>query len=155
MARVFRGIVARGENRERAQRFILQFLVSIVAEDIGLLPREIVTELLYESSQKGGSAYDLFGALFRQMASAEPARGGRFREVSYFNGGLFLTVDPIELKMAEIYALHEAALHNDWSKVKPEIFGTLFQQSMEMAPSPELATSATPSAPTSPARPTS
>ena len=71
VARVFRGIVARGENRERAQRFILQFLVSIVAEDSGLLPREIVTDLLYESSQKGGSSYDLFGALFRQMASKE------------------------------------------------------------------------------------
>ena len=67
MARVFRGIVARGEDRERTQRFILQFLVSMVAEDIGLLPREIVTELLFESSQKDGSSYDLFGGLFRQM----------------------------------------------------------------------------------------
>jgi hypothetical protein len=42
MARVFREIVFRGEDRRRTQRFILQLLVSIVAEDIGLLPREIV-----------------------------------------------------------------------------------------------------------------
>ena len=42
--------------------------------------------------------------------------------------------------------------HNDWSQVKPEIFGTLFQQSMDAARS---ATSATPSARTSPASSTS
>ncbi len=130
MARVFRGIVARGEDRSRAQRFILQLLISMVGEDIDLLPRDIVTEL-YESSQKNGSPYDLFGGLFRQMASPKPARAGRFQNVPYFNGGIFAVVDPIDLKMAELYALHEAALHNDWSKVKPEIFGTLFQQSMD------------------------
>ncbi|MFN2477020.1 MAG: DNA methyltransferase [Chthoniobacterales bacterium] len=135
MARVFREILARGEDRARAQRFILQLLISMVAEDIDLLPRDIVTELLYESSQ-GGSSYDLFGGLFRQMATKEPARAGRFQAVQYFNGGLFEVVDPIELKLAEVYALHEAALHNDWSKVKPEIFGTLFQQSMDAGEKP-------------------
>src|SRR6266567_4296493 len=46
MAQLFRGIVARGEDRVRAQRFILQLLVAMVAEDIGLLPRDIGTELL-------------------------------------------------------------------------------------------------------------
>jgi SAM-dependent methyltransferase len=131
MARVFREIVFRGEKRERAQRFILQLLVAMVAEDIGLLPSDIVTDLLYESSEKGASAYDLFAGLFRQMAVDEPARGGRFKDVRYFNGGLFEEVDPIELKRAEVYALYEAAAHNDWSKVRPEIFGTLFQDSMD------------------------
>ena len=37
-AEVFRKIVARGEDRTRAQRYILQLLVSVVAEDLGLLP---------------------------------------------------------------------------------------------------------------------
>src|SRR6266436_6596431 len=66
MATVFREIVDRGEDRERAQRFILQLLVGMVAEDIGLLPREIVTELLFECAEKGASSYDLIGSLFRQ-----------------------------------------------------------------------------------------
>lgn len=130
MARVFKEIVFRGEPRERAQRFILQLLVSMVAEDIGLLPREIVTELLYECSEKGGNSYDLFGGLFRQMATKEPARGGRFQDIQYFNGGLFEVVDPIELKRKEVYALYEAG-KEDWSKIRPEIFGTLFQDSMD------------------------
>jgi SAM-dependent methyltransferase len=131
MATVFREIVERGEDRQRAQRFILQLLVSMVAEDIALLPREIVTELLFECAEKGASSYDLIGGLFRQMATREKARGGRFDNVDYFNGGLFEVVDPIELKRPESYRLHEAARHNDWSKVRPEIFGALFQESMD------------------------
>ena len=51
--------------------------------------------------------------------------------VPYFNGGLFEVVDPIELKRPESYRLHEAARYNDWSKVRPEIFGALFQESMD------------------------
>ena len=130
MATVFREIVERGEDRERAQRFVLQLLIAMVAEDIGLLPREIVTEILFECAEKGASSYDLIGGLFRQMATLEKARGGRFENVDYFNGGLFEIVDPIELKRADSYRLHEAARYNDWSKVRPEIFGTLFQASM-------------------------
>src|SRR6266567_7651771 len=130
MATVFREIVDRGENRPRAQRFILQLLVSIVAEDIDLLPREIVTDLLYECAEKGASSYDLIGGLFRQMATREKARGGRFEKVDYFNGGLFEIVDPIELKRAEAYRLRESAIE-DWSKVRHEIFGAIFQDSMD------------------------
>ncbi|MBA2585577.1 MAG: class I SAM-dependent DNA methyltransferase, partial [Chthoniobacterales bacterium] len=131
MATVFREIVERGEDRPRAQRFILQLLVAMVAEDIGLLPSEIVTELLYECAEKGANSYDLIGSLFRQMASREPAHGGRFQGVDYFNGGLFEVVDPIELKRPEAYRLHDSARRNDWSKVRPEIFGALFQDSMD------------------------
>lgn len=130
-ADVFRQIIARKEDRIRAQRFILQLLVSVVAEDLGLLPDNIVTALLQECAEKSGSSYDLLGGLFRQMATKEPARGGRYVGVQYFNGGLFEIVDPIELKHAEAYALHHAALTHDWSQVKPEIFGTLFQHSMD------------------------
>ena len=66
MATVFREIVERGEDRERAQRFILQLFVAMVAEDIGLLPEQLVSELLHECADKGGSSYDLLGGLFRQ-----------------------------------------------------------------------------------------
>ena len=130
MVRVFHEIEPR-EGRERSQRFILQLLVAMVAEDIGLLPSDIVTDLLYESSEKGASSYDLFGGLFQQMQTNKPARAGRFKDVKYFNGGLFEVVEPVELKRAEVYALYEAAAHNDWSKVRPEIFGALFQDSMD------------------------
>jgi len=130
MATVFREITDRGEDRERAQRFILQLLVALVAEDIGLLPEQLVSELLHECADEGGSSYDLIGGLFRQMASEREATGGRFINVQYFNGGLFAVVDPIELKRAEAYRLCESAAEN-WAHVRPEIFGTLFQDSMD------------------------
>jgi SAM-dependent methyltransferase len=43
---------------------------------------------------------------------------------------LFALVDPIELKRAEAYRLCESAAEN-WAHVRPEIFGTLFQDSMD------------------------
>ena len=88
MATVFREIVDRGEDRQRAQRFILQLLVALVAEDIGLLPEQLVSELLHECADQGGSSYDLIGGLFRQMASEHVAPAGRYKGVQYFNRGL-------------------------------------------------------------------
>jgi SAM-dependent methyltransferase len=130
MAESFKEIVGRGEDRQRAQRFILQLLVALVAEDIGLLPEQLVSELLHECADNGASSYDLIGGLFRQMATSQPAPGGRYKGVHYFNGGLFEIVEPIELKRAEAYRLCESAVEN-WSRVRPEIFGTLFQDSTD------------------------
>lgn len=114
--------------RERAQRFILQCVTALFAEDIDLLPRGLFTELLQEC-KRGGSSFDLLGGLFRQMASNEPADGGRYVEVRYFNGGLFDVVEPVELRVMELTLLLEAAEEN-WSRVQPPIFGTLFEGSM-------------------------
>ncbi len=130
-AEVFRELIKRKEDRTRAQRFILQLLVSVVAEDLGLLPGDMVSTLLADCVEKPEESYDLLGGLFRQMANTEKARGGRFAEVPYFNGGLFATVDPVTLKYTEAFSLHHAAVENDWAQVKPEIFGTLFQHSMD------------------------
>ena len=130
LAQLFRALVARGEDRTRAQRFVLQLLVTLVSEDMDLLPRQILARLIAECRDKGESSYDLIGGLFRQMNTETPARGGRFTEVPYFNGGLFSVVDPIELQPAELALLAKAS-DRKWDMVKPEIFGTLFQASMD------------------------
>ncbi|WP_422931644.1 class I SAM-dependent DNA methyltransferase [Singulisphaera sp. PoT] len=129
VAHVFNSLVARGEDRERAQRFILQSVVAMFSEDADLLPRGLFSELLDEC-KAGASSYDLLGSLFRQMNNPTSARGGRFKDVRYFNGGVFETVDPVELTRDEIDSLVSAATEN-WSKVQPPIFGTLFQSSMD------------------------
>jgi type II restriction/modification system DNA methylase subunit YeeA len=49
--------------------------------------------------------------------------------VQYFNGGLFKVVEPVELNVTDLWHLEEAA-KEDWSMVKPAIFGTLFEGSM-------------------------
>ena len=129
VARIFNAMLKRGENRDRAQRFILQCVVALFAQSIDLLPHGLLSELL-QDSRKGGSSYDLVGGLFRQMNSETPARGGHFVDVPYFNGGLFAVVDPIELTGFERDLLTDAA-SEDWAKVKPPVFGTLFEGSMD------------------------
>lgn len=129
VAAVFAALVERKLPREQAQRFILQSVVAMFAEDCDLLPKALFTTLV-EECKNGGSSYDLIGGLFRQMASPKKAGGGRFADVKYFNGGLFSVVDPIELKKNEIELLIDAS-RQKWDKVAPPIFGTLFQGSMD------------------------
>ncbi len=93
VAGVFNSLVARGEDREQAQRFALQCVVAMFSEDAELLPRGLFSELL-DDCKRGESTYDLVGGLFRQMNSQSPAKGGRFKGVRYFNGGIFQTVNP-------------------------------------------------------------
>ncbi len=129
VAQVFNRLVERGENAEVAQRFILQCVVALFAEDIDLLPRGLFTELLDEC-RSGASSYDLIGGLFRQMGSDRPApKDSRYRDVLYFNGGIFATIEPISLTRSEIDLLSDAAAER-WSKVEPAIFGGLFESSM-------------------------
>ena len=126
-AKLYRGLIKRGTAPALAQHFILQMLVALFAEDIGLLPKYFVTQLL-EDCGSPAESYDLLGDLFTAMNTNPPVAGGRFKGVRYFNGGLFAQPARVELTDLEIVALREIA-KDDWSKVQPEIFGTLFEQS--------------------------
>jgi type II restriction/modification system DNA methylase subunit YeeA len=113
-------------DRAVARKFILQMLVALFAEDIGLLEKYFVTELLDECTTPADT-FDLIGGLFDAMNTPRPAGGGRFKGVRYFNGGLFAQPARIELGDTELVQLRKAAEFN-WSEVRPEIFGTLFEQ---------------------------
>jgi len=115
-------------DRSLAQRFILQMLVALFSEDIGLLDQYFVTQLLDECKSKADS-YDLLGGLFVEMNTPGKATGGRFKGVDYFNGGLFAEPARIELYDDELNQLKQATKF-DWSKVRPEIFGTIFEHSV-------------------------
>jgi len=129
VASVFNSILERGEDRERSQRFILQSIFAMFAEDYQLLPKDIFTQILLDCKNGNGDSYDLINALFHQMDSKKAARGGRFKEVQYFNGGLFSNPEAIDLTSEELNQLHTAASQK-WNKVNPAIFGTIFQSSM-------------------------
>jgi hypothetical protein len=104
-------------------------LVALFAEDIGLLEKYFVTNLLNECHSPTDT-YDLIGGLFAAMNSREAARGGRYKGIPYFNGGIFADPARLELHDTELVLLRKAANFN-WTKVQPEIFGTLFQHSMD------------------------
>lgn len=125
---VFRSMKDRGIPRVDAQHFVLQAVVAMFAEDIGLLPEKFFTKTL-KDAKSGADAYDMLGSLFREMNAPGRTAGGHFAGTPYFNGGLFDTIHPIEMTSDEMHAMREAAKTN-WADVRPEIFGTLFETSM-------------------------
>jgi hypothetical protein len=127
LAKCFNKLINRGIERPLAQRFILQTLIALFAEDIGLLEQYFVTRLLDEVDER--TSYDLLGGLFSAMNKRGGNAGGRYKGVPYFNGGVFSTPAEIELTGPEIVLLRECA-KSDWSKVQPEIFGTVFEQTL-------------------------
>lgn len=129
VAEVFRSLVDRGTDRSQAQRFVLQTVVAMFAEDVDLMPRGVISRLT-KACFEGESSFDLFGALFRQMNSVKPAPAGRYQGVPYFNGGLFANAEALDLNVIELKSIDDAAA-KDWSRVNPAIFGTLFQASMD------------------------
>ncbi|MEM9348337.1 MAG: DNA methyltransferase [Planctomycetota bacterium] len=129
LALLFNKLIARGIDRPTAQRFVLQCLVALFAEDIGLMPRYTFSRVIDECDSPG-KAYDLIGGLFTAMNTPGLTAGGRFKGVDYFNGGVFAQPAAIELAPDEINQLKEAA-KEDWSKVRPEIFGTIFEHSLD------------------------
>ena len=129
VVRVTNSLISRGIDRAQAQRFTMQCLVAMVAEDIGLFPRHLYSEALEAVTERGGSAYDSVFGLFREMDRPSETPSGRYKGTPYFNGGLFRKVEPFDLALEEVVALHHAASY-DWTAVRPEIFGTLFEQSL-------------------------
>lgn len=104
-------------------------LVALFAEDIGLLDKYCVVQLLQDCKAPADS-YDLLGGLFVAMNTPGKTPGGRYKGVNYFNGGLFAQPARLELDYDEVQMLRLAANEN-WSKVRPEIFGTLFEHSLD------------------------
>jgi len=128
LATCFNKLMVRHVDRTEAQRFILQLLVALFAEDIKLLPHSLVAQLL-DDCHKPEDTYDLLGGLFEAMNTPGGVAGGRFKGVEYFNGGLFAQPARLELLPDEVNQLKTAADY-DWSKVRPEIFGTIFEHTL-------------------------
>jgi len=128
LARLFNALIGRDLDRDVAQRFVLQAVMAMFSEDIRLLPTRMFTAAVADA-RAGGSSYDLLFGLFEAMNTSGVTAGGRYQGTPYFNGGLYATVTPFELEPEELAELAEAC-RTDWSLVRPEIFGTLFEQSL-------------------------
>ena len=127
---VFRSLEKKHKNRAASQRFVLQCVVAMFSEDVGLLPQGLFSQIVADCQKQKELSYDLFNGLFRQMNEPQRAQGGRFENVAYFNGGLFSQISSFNLDKEHLNGLDQAA-SEDWSKVQPAVFGTLFQASME------------------------
>ena len=65
-------------------------------------------------------------------STPSPATGGRYKDIPYFDGGVFAAPARVELTDTELIRLGQAATF-DWRSVRPEIFGTLFEGSLDAA----------------------
>lgn len=117
------------EDKTRTQHFILQCVLALFSEDMELLPKGFFTQIIQDCLDGRCNAYDEFGNLFRQMANPTPARAGKFKDIRYFNGGLFKEIDPVILDNHCLKVLKKVA-DKDWTKVNPSIFGALFEGTM-------------------------
>ena len=118
---------------EDAMLYCLQCVLCLFAEDIDLLPDKIFTRLIDECVNKEGSGhdkvpetFDLIGGLFREMNTLGVTQGGKYKDVDYFNGGLFDKIIPIELSKKELDLL-EIACRKNWWHINPSIFGSIFE----------------------------
>ncbi|WP_259720205.1 DNA methyltransferase [Synechococcus sp. CS-1328] len=112
-----------------AQRFVLQCVLSLFAEARGLLPNLPFT-LALDACQGGQSSYDVLGNLFGEMNTPGVTPGGQFRGTPYFNGGLFAHIPRLELLSDELDLLSASAEEN-WQRVRPSIFGNIFEASSD------------------------
>nr|WP_322712577.1 DNA methyltransferase [Nostoc sp. ChiSLP03a]MDZ8213825.1 DNA methyltransferase [Nostoc sp. ChiSLP03a] len=119
----------RGIEKLTAQRFILQCVLAMFAEDRQLLPRDMFVSCV-QDCMSGASSYDVLGGLFREMNLPGITPAGRYKDVNYFNGGLFSQIHAIELTKGELNFLDVSAKEN-WSKVRPAIFGNLFESTVD------------------------
>ncbi|WP_414542490.1 DNA methyltransferase [Nostoc sp. CCY0012] len=119
----------RGIEKLTAQRFILQCVLAMFAEDRQLLPRDMFISCV-QDCMAGASSYDVLGGLFREMNLQGKTPAGRYQGVDYFNGGLFSQIQAIELTKEELNFLDVSAKEN-WSKVRPAIFGNLFEGTVD------------------------
>jgi type II restriction/modification system DNA methylase subunit YeeA len=99
------------------------------AEDRQLLPRDMFISCV-QDCMKGASSYDVLGGLFREMNQPGITPAGRYKGVDYFNGGLFSLIHGIDLTREELNFLDVSA-REDWSKVRPAIFGNLFEGTVD------------------------
>jgi hypothetical protein len=112
---------------DELQRFVLQSVWCMFAEDLGMLAdypfQTIVHELI---SQPERSAADL-GFLFRVLnQKGSHNRKGRLAGTRYVNGELFARPAEVELTEDELRLLLDTTKF-DWRKVDPTIFGSLME----------------------------
>jgi SAM-dependent methyltransferase len=132
VARLYRSVRAQHPAREQdVIRFVLQCITAMFAEDIGLLPKNHFTSILYDGA-RNRNIDEKLRELFVQMNTADLPESSGPRVVPYFNGGLFTDIPTLSLGGEQIVAMTKAAEAN-WTYVDPHIFGSVFQGVMNDA----------------------
>ena len=111
----------------RIARFLNRVVFCFFAEDTGLLPKKLFSEIAKTGLDDPRHFSESLERLFRVMAG-----GGSFghHKIRHFNGHLFDESTVFELTGGEIRLLAEAA-EADWQFIQPSIMGTLFERALD------------------------
>jgi len=111
----------------RIARFLNRLVFCFFAEDTGLLPKSLFSELARTALDDPHQFSQALESLFRTMA-----KGGMFgaHKIRHFNGHLFEDSTVFELNEEERRILAEAS-EADWQFVEPSIMGTLFARGLD------------------------
>ena len=117
-----------GHDPEAVARFLMRCLFTMFAEDVALLPRDSLRDLLARHADTPDVAMRMLAQLWRDM-DAGGFSAVLAGEVLRFNGKLFKQPDTLPLDRDQIGLLLEAA-RADWKHVEPAIFGTLLERAL-------------------------
>ena len=109
-------------SAELVATFLMRCLFTMFAEDVGLLPEKIFTQLLEKLKDKPESCAPALKNLWTLMDKGG-FEGVSMEQIHRFNGGLFAQADALPLDKAQIELLLKASMA-DWRFVEPAIFGT-------------------------------
>ena len=130
IGKIYLSMVERSVSRNTAQRFILQLVIALFSEDVGLMPQDTLHNILKKCLIDLSSQKEL-SFLFKAMAIKNTfEKPNKYKHIRYFNGGIFKKTNAVELSYKEVELLHNAS-KQDWEKVRPSIFGSLFEGSMD------------------------
>jgi len=116
-------------TREEIAHFLMRILFCLFADSIGLLPDHLFRRLVQSNDRFIPRKFlRKLKLLFEAMSQQDSIFGEH--SIKYFNGGLFDSDSIIDLDTADLGILYEVSKNYDWSHVAPEIFGTLFERSL-------------------------
>jgi len=133
LAGVAQSLRGRGLDPMEVARFLDRIVFCLFAEDVGLLPRQLFSQIVGKARDAAHFAR-LIGQLFDAMQT-----GGDFglETIRHFNGNLF-TDSPVLLLTDEEIRHVQAAARLDWAAVDASVFGTLFERGLDPAKRAQL-----------------
>ena len=131
LARLAASLEKEGRDASAVAHFLMRCLFTMFAEDVGLLPARLFTDLLERYRRSG--KLDLFPKALRALWQAMDTGGflpGLEADIAQFNSHLFHETDALTVSEAQLDLLIEAA-QADWADVEPAIFGTLLERALD------------------------
>lgn len=132
MVRLYESLITNQVHKGQAQRFVMQTLWELFAEDLGIVPGRPLEILALELSQdlSRSSSTEIFDLFSRLNTPNDAERNlGRAERLPYVNGELFSEVSRLHLNYSQLRLIHQASQF-DWTKVDPTIFGTILEGCM-------------------------